>query len=262
MKVQTLISAMNQIDESLLNRMNIQTDAILINQTDCFREKSFVYKGKNILMLSFNEKGVGLSRNSALMRAEADICVFADEDLSYVNGYETTILKEFEENPKADIILFNVPSKNVERPTYIIPKKSRVRWFNSQRYGAVKIAVKTEKIKRANVYFSLLFGGGAKYNAGEDSLFIAECLKKGLKVYASPVVIGHVSQVDSAWFEGYNEKYFHDKGVFFSVLSRKTSWILCLQFILRKKKMFKGKISLKKAFFLMIKGTGTLYRES
>lgn len=262
MKVQTLISAMNQFDERLLNEMNIQTDAILINQTDKLSEKNFVYKGKNIKMLSFNERGIGLSRNNALMRAEADICVFADEDLSYVDGYETIILKEFEENPKADIILFNVPSKNVERPTYMIPKKSRVRWFNSQRYGAVKIVAKTEKVKRANVYFSLLFGGGAKYNAGEDSLFIAECLKKGLKIYASPEVIGHVSQEDSAWFEGFNEKYFHDKGVFFSALSRKTSWILCLQFILRKKKMFKGKISPIKAFLLMIKGTGVLYKGS
>lgn len=262
MRVQTLISAMNQTDEKLIKKMNIQTDAILINQTNKFYNKNFTYKGKDIKMFSFDEKGVGLSRNTALMRADADISVFADEDLRYLDGYEAIIIQEFEKNPAADIILFNVPSTNIRRPTYTIPKRSRVRWFNSQRYGAVKIAGKTEKIKRANVYFSLLFGGGAKYNAGEDSLFIAECLRKGLKIYTSPEVIGYVSQEDSSWFEGYNDKYFYDKGIFFSALSRKTSWIMCLQFILRKKSMFQEKISLRKAFLLMIKGTGVLYKKN
>lgn len=261
MKVQTLISAMNQTDERLINKMNIQTDAILINQTSKFCSKNFKYNGKDIQMFSFDERGVGLSRNNALMRAEAEISLFADEDLRYVDGYEAIIIQEFERNPAADIILFNVPSTNVDRPTYIIPKKSRVRWFNSQRYGAVKIAGKTQAIKRANVYFSLLFGGGAKYSAGEDSLFIAECLRKGLRIYTSPEIIGYVSQEDSAWFKGFNDKYFYDKGVFFSALSRKTSWLMCMQFILRKRKMFQKEISFKKALFLMIRGTRALYQK-
>lgn len=262
MEVQTLISAMNQVDEKLLDEMNIQTDTIMINQGDKFCEKKLIFKGKNIKVLSFKEKGVGLSRNNALMRADADICLFADEDLKYVDGYEDIVLKEFKTNPHADMILFNVPSMNSQRPTYIIPKKSRVRWYNSQRYGAVKIAVRTEKIKKANVYFSLLFGGGAKYNAGEDSLFIAECLKRGLRIYANPTIIGSVKQDTSVWFEGFNEKYFYDKGVFFSVLSRKISWILCMQFILRKKKLFKEKISPIKALLIMIKGTRELKQQS
>lgn len=255
MKVQTLISAMNQKDESLISKMNIQTDAILINQTDKMSEKNIFYNGNNIRILSFDEKGVGLSRNNALMRAEAELCIFADEDLEYVDGYDSIIIQEFNLNPKADIILFNVPSTNIKRPTYIIPKKSRVRWFNSQRYGAVKIAVRTEKIKQANVYFSLLFGGGAKYSAGEDSLFISNCLKKGLKIYSSPKIIGYVSQEESVWFKGYTDKYFIDKGIFFAILSKKWSWFLCLQFSVRHRNLYKKNKTILEAFSLMLKGT-------
>ncbi|WP_338655181.1 hypothetical protein V6B14_03480 [Sporosarcina psychrophila] len=255
MKVQTLISAMHQNDEKILSRMNIQTDSILINQSDRFNEKNLLFNGNKINILSFKERGVGLSRNNALMRSNREICIFADEDLSYVDGYEDIILKEFADNPKADLILFNVPSTNEERPTYLIPKKSRVRWYNSQRYGAVKIAVKTAKIKQANIYFSLLFGGGAKYSAGEDSLFISDCLKKGLKIYANPEIIGYVNQVESSWFEGYTEKYFFDKGAFFATISKRWSWFLCLQFSLRHRNLYSENKSIIEAFKLMLAGT-------
>lgn len=89
------------------------------------------------------------------------------------------------------------------------------------KYGAVRIAVRTQKLRQANIYYSLLFGGGAMYSSGEDSLFIAECIRKGLRVYTNPTLIGHVSQEKSTWFKGYTNKYFIDKGVLFASLSKR-----------------------------------------
>lgn len=254
LNIQALISTMDQTDFSLLEKMNIQTDAIVINQCDRNYIKKFKYKDKNISFFSFNERGVGLSRNNALMRATADIVIFADDDMEYVDNYEEIILSEFINNPEADMILFNVPSTNRSRPTYQIEKKSRVRWFNSLRYGAVKIAVKTAEIRKSNVFFSLLFGGGAKYSAGEDSLFIAECLSKGLKIYTTPKIIGYVSQESSSWFEGYTDKFFIDKGAFFASLSGNLSYLLSIPFILKNKKKWKKTVSIRKAYKLMKQG--------
>ena len=59
----------------------------------------------------------------------------------------------------------------------------------------------------------MLFGGGAKYSSGEDSLFIREALRKGLKMYYCPVTIAKVKQEESSWFKGYNDKLFIDKGI-------------------------------------------------
>jgi glycosyltransferase involved in cell wall biosynthesis len=262
MNLQVLVSTMHQSDLQILEKMNIQSEAIIINQCNKYMIEELKYRGNNIRLLSFPEKGVGLSRNNALMRATADICVFGDDDVTYVDGYKELILKAFEETPKADVIVFNVPSTNPERPTYEIPKFSRVRWYNCQRYGAVKIAVRLEKVKLANVYFSLLFGGGAKYSNGEDSLFIIECLKKGLKIYANPSVIGHVSQESSSWFNGYTDKFFIDKGVFFFSVSKIWGRILCLQFAVRHRKLFKKDKTPIEAYKLMMQGIKQLKRQN
>lgn len=253
MKLQVLVASMNQIDYSLIEKMNLQSDAIIINQCNDNKFEEIKCEDKDIKFISLNERGVGLSRNNALMRATADICIFADEDLTYVDGYKEIIANAFMNNPEADMILFNVPSKNSKRPTHIITKNKRVRWFNCLKYGVVKMAIRTESIRNANVYFSLNFGGGAKYGSGEDSLFIAQCIKSGLKVYTNTNIIGYVSQEESSWFEGYTDKYFMDKGALYNNLSRRWNRLLCLQFCIRHRNMFKNQKSWFDAYKLMIK---------
>ncbi|PGT89050.1 glycosyltransferase family A protein [Bacillus sp. AFS040349] len=254
MDLQVLVSTMHQNDLSILQKMNIQSNAIIINQTNKNSSLSCDYEGHDIKLFSYAERGIGLSRNNALMRATADIALFADDDVVYVDNYKMLIIDAFKNNPKADIIVFNVPSTNPDRPLHFIKSKGRVRFYNCLKYGAVSIAVRTTKIKQANVYFSLLFGGGARYSAGEDSLFLAECIKKGLKVYTDPTVIGRVNQEKSSWFEGYNEKYFIDKAVFYYCLSKRWAYLLCLQDALRHHKSFYKEKSLLKILALMQKG--------
>ncbi|MBV7508967.1 glycosyltransferase family 2 protein [Bacillus sp. sid0103] len=260
MNLQVLISTMHQTDHSLLGKMNIQTDAIIVNQCDRNEFEEFEYKGKLIRILSFEERGVGLSRNNALMRANNDICLFADDDVKYVDGYENIIVQAFIENPNVDIMIFNVISTNPERPLHTIKKNSRVRLYNCLKYGAVSIAARTEKLKEANVYFSLLFGGGAKYSAGEDSLFIVECIQKGLRICTCPQVIGYASQEDSTWFEGYTDKYFFDKGAFFACLSRKMYWLYCIMYSLKWRKMLKENGGIYHSYKNMINGARSVLK--
>ena len=125
MRLEVLISTMNQSDHTILHRMNIQSDAIVINQCNKNEMEDFLYNKNKIRFMSFKEKGVGLSRNTALMRATADICLFADDDVTYEEGYEDTILKEFKSNPKADIIIFNVPSSHKERGKRLIKERKK-----------------------------------------------------------------------------------------------------------------------------------------
>ncbi|OMC67809.1 hypothetical protein BK121_16835 [Paenibacillus odorifer] len=254
MNLEVLISTMNQEGHGLLEEMKIQSDAIVINQSNIHKSDKLIFNNHNINFLSFDERGIGLSRNNALMRATADICLLADDDVTYVEGYKDTVLQAFEKNPEADMIFFNVPSKNHLRPTYIIKKKSRVRWYNCLKYGAVKIAFRSDKLKQANIYFSLLFGGGAKYGSGEDSIFIAECIRSGLKVYADPTIIGYVKQEESTWFKGYNTKFFKDKGVLFHFISKRWAKLLCLQFVIRHRTMFVKEKNMIEAYKLMLKG--------
>ena len=69
MEIQVLVAAMNQKDYSLLDKMNIKTDVIVGNQCDENAVSDFEYNGHTVKWLSFCERGVGLNRNNALMRA-------------------------------------------------------------------------------------------------------------------------------------------------------------------------------------------------
>lgn len=254
MNLQILLSTMHQNDHSLLEKMNIQSDSIIINQCNKNEVERFTYKGFLINFLSLSERGIGLSRNTALMRATAEICLFADDDVKYVNGYKDIICEAFKNNPSADIIIFNVPSANNERGQHFIKKNKKLSFRNCFRFGTYQIAIRLNSIRKSNVHFSLLFGGGAKYSAGEDSLFLGESLKKGLKIYSSVETIGVVSHQDSTWFKGFTNKFFIDKGVFYATLSPRLARIFCLRYAIKHRKMFGNDKNWIEAYSLMLKG--------
>lgn len=73
MKIQMLVSAVNQDVRTLAERMNIRTDAVIINQCGAFGYEEYERGNHTIRCYSFRERGVGLSRNNALMRRCGDI---------------------------------------------------------------------------------------------------------------------------------------------------------------------------------------------
>ena len=115
------------------------------------------------------------------------------------------------------MVLFNI-RVGESRATYYTEKFHRVHIWNAGRYPTYSFAVRRERLQAANITFSLLFGGGAKYSNGEDSLFLKDCLSYGFKVYATPVELGAETERESTWFHGYHEKFFTDRGVLYHFL--------------------------------------------
>lgn len=226
MTLQVLVSTMNQRDYSLLDKMNIQSDAIVVNQCDRNEICDFEYKGHKIKWMNLAERGVGLSRNTALMRATADIVLFADDDVVYENNYVQLISDEFKRNSNADLIVFNVLSQNINRPNKVVRKNHKLNYFNYLSYGAFRIACRREKCAKNNICYSLLFGGGAKHLSGEDNLFITDFLHKKSLCIASKEIIGNVFHNESTWFSNFDEKYYYDKGCLFKVMFGKFAKIM------------------------------------
>lgn len=224
MKIQVLVATMNQQDHSLLEKMNIQTDAIVGNQCDRNEVEHFMHEEHKIAWYSFSERGVGLNRNNALLRATADIGMFADDDMIYVKSYPEIVNKAFEEIPDADIIVFDLRYPNDDRRP--ITKTKRLRKKDCMRFGAARFAVRLSKIHLNGISFNICFGGGAKYSSGEDTLFLNDCLKKDLKIYSYPAVIAHLQEErESTWFQGFTDKFFFDKGIVYYLLNRRLSVI-------------------------------------
>lgn len=256
LNLQVLLSTMNQTP-AIRDKMHITTDCIIVSQSDKTEALSIRLDGTDTRFYSFAERGIGRSRNSALMRATADICLFADDDVVYSDDYEKLVLREFEQNKKADVIIFNVKSTNIARPGNEIRRCHRVRSFNCLRYCAFQVAVRRERIWEKNIWFSLLFGGGAPFSCGEDSLFLWDCIRRHLHVYASPTTIGIVTHGESSWFSGFTEKYFIDRGYFYRTLSAPLSLLFCLHYLIKNRAEYSVNTPIIKACNLMLKGMNT-----
>lgn len=151
------------------------------------------------------------------------------------------------------MLLFNVKASE-GRETYHTDSFGRVRWYNCGRYPTYSFAVKRECLHKNNITFSLLFGGGARYSNGEDSLFIRDCLKSGMRVYRVPVNIGKEKYRESTWFRGYNEKFFFDRGVLYSYLYGRLDKVMAMRWLLKHKEELCQEISLKEAYGIMCRG--------
>jgi glycosyltransferase involved in cell wall biosynthesis len=254
MKIQVLVATMNQTDYSLLEKMNIQTDAIVGNQCDRNEIAEFEYKNRNVKWLSFNERGVGLNRNNTLMRATEDIVLFADDDVVYLDGYEDTIVNFFAMHPDADVVIFNLKMKRGKSDYYDrVTSSKRIHRFSATKYGTYCIAARRDKLRASNIFFSLDFGGGTKYSCGEDSIFLLDCCKKKLKIYATTSLIGCLDHGESTWFKGYNDKYFFDKGVLFATLFPMLCYPLSLIHLVKKRDKYKA-YGIKNGYLQMLKG--------
>ncbi|MCR5715703.1 MAG: glycosyltransferase family 2 protein [Lachnospiraceae bacterium] len=256
MAVTVLVAALEQDVAALIKQMQIRTDAVIVNQCNHDGEEVLSQNGREIRVQSMNDRGVGKSRNAAIRQAltmPGEILLFSDQDIVYEDGYEAAMDAEFAAHPEADMILFNIKVAE-ERATYHTKAWKRVKWYNCGRYGAVSFAIRKEMLKECGVQFSLLYGGGAKYSAGEDSLFLKALMDQGVRVYASPVLIGTESAGESTWFRGYGEKFFFDRGALYQDLYGMMAKPWALRFLLAHRDKLCTEMTWQQAYRVMKRG--------
>lgn len=249
---QILCVTMNQKDFSKLKEMNVHSDIVYANQCDRTAFEEIEFQGHTAKMISTETRGVGINRNLVLTYAEGDVCLLADDDVCYNDDAEEKILAEFKNHPDADVIIFHFESNDPHRkpPKYNETKK----WpkFATTPWGAVRIAFRLNSVRKANVWFTTLFGGGCLFPSGEDSMWIKGLRKAGLTFYVSKETIGKVSYETSTWFTGYDDKYFYGVGACFTAINPRTTFFKYMYMALRTKG--KGKLSISDKFFWMNQG--------
>lgn len=237
-RFEILCVTMHQADFSKLQQMNIHSDVVFANQADrtCMEELDF--EGHRARMITTDTRGVGTNRNLALLYAQGDICLFADDDVTYDDDMETRVLAEFDAHLDADIIIFHLDT-NSERKQLSYPKTKKCSRFSRMPWGGCRIAFRLSAIRKANIWFTTLFGGGALFPSGEDSMWLTDARKKGLTFYVSKETIGRVSFEQSTWFSGFDEKMYYGKGAFYQAAHPNTFLFWSLYFALRTQRISK-----------------------
>lgn len=227
---------MNQIDFRKIEEMNVQSNIIYANQTDYTGSCSIeIGNGHTARMISTETRGVGNNRNIALMYADAEVVLFADDDVVYHDDMEKVVLSEFDSHPDADVIIFHFETESLKRKQVKYEKTRKCRHFERMPWAGFRIACRLSSVKKANISFTTLFGGGCVFPSGEDSMWLSEARKKGLVFYVSEKTIGTVSFDNSTWFTGCNEKFFYGKGVYCTAVNKKLFGLWGAYYALRTK---------------------------
>lgn len=253
MKIDILLSTMHQTDRSIVERIGLQSDAVVVNQCDCNSTEQFEYNGHRITWINSTERGLSRSRNMALANSSADICLLVDDDEILLPGYTEVISSAFERHADASVTGFQVQGIEAHFKTYA-GSEGEAGYIRSMKMASVEIAFRRKALLENGIAFNEKIGAGTKYLMGEENTLLFNCLAKGLKIYYVPQLIGKIHIGDSTWFTGYNDNYFHSIGAVFTAMSKKWSLLLIAQFAVRKYGLYKKETGMWRALRLMLAG--------
>lgn len=231
-RFEILCVTMHQKDFSKIGEMNIHSDVVFANQADRTEKQQIEFEGHTARMITTDTRGVGINRNTALMYAQGEICLFADDDVTYDDDMEQRILAEFDAHPDADVMIFHLDTDS-DRKQIKYERTRRHGRFERMPWGGVRIAFRLNSVRKANLWVTTLFGGGCVFPSGEDSMWLADAKKKGLIFYVSKETIGKVSFEESTWFTGFDEKFFFAKGAYYQAVHPRMIWLWMNYFAFR-----------------------------
>lgn len=233
-KIQILITTMHETDLSKFQTMNVRSDALIANQANSFGYIREIIDGHVVQMVTTATRGLSRNRNIAMacMDKDADFIMFADDDLIFRDDYVQTVCDVFQAHPEAEAIKFNIDvSPNSTRKLGMKPirqfKKAGRRDVTAA--AVFGMAVRREVLLKYNLHFNEYFGAGTENYSGEDTIFLQDMLKCGVKLYLSPEAVATIDQSESTWFDGYTEKYFEVKGMVLAAIYPRLSPLLAVR---------------------------------
>ena len=212
MQMEVLLSCMNQKDWRIAEKSGITGSALIINQCPDAKEEglpdTFQTFSDRVRMITTTERGLSRSRNMAVLHSAADVCLFCDDDESFIDGYEEIILQAFRSLPQADIIAFNVEGKQ----TRLSDKIQKLGFTGCLKLASYQIAFRREAIVKKRLFFDVHMGAGSGNGCGEENKFLLDCRKAGLSIYYVPETIAKLRPQTSTWFFGFNRDFFYQRG--------------------------------------------------
>ena len=136
--IEVLVSTMYQRDNGLPNLMNVQGKCLIINQTDFSTYPALNENFGFAKFISLEERGLSRSRNRAIEKSTSEICVIADDDVRYYDGFRDTIDEWYTRIPDADIILFDF-YRNNQRSKKIKRTAGKLTLLQAMRGNSVRI---------------------------------------------------------------------------------------------------------------------------
>ena len=234
MILEILISTMNRDNLSFLDDMfdnNYNHHQILIiNQTN--KGKILKSNHAKVRVINSFEYGLSKSRNLAIKNAVGDLCLFADNDIKFIENFDKIIKRAFLKDSKTSIVKFKIDTfcgKAYKK----YPDSSKRLTRNKDVFTAssIEIAFRRSDILDNNILFNTFFGLGSYFDSGEEYLFLKMALNQGLIInFENEYIVKHAferstsNMASDKFVKAQAALYFHDY--------KNLSYLFLLKFIL------------------------------
>jgi glycosyltransferase involved in cell wall biosynthesis len=257
MKINVLISCMHEKDTNIIQRSNIQTDVVVVNQCDkdCIEEWDFINKQGQQCHAKFintTERGLSRSRNMAIANSWGDICLICDDDEYLHDGYERLILQGYSEIPSASLIAFSLNRKDLTKH-YPVEVRS-LKFRQILKTSSQQLTFRKKDLEEKRIRFDVNLGSGTGNGGGEENKFQLDFKRKGLKIYYHPNCIATVNPGESQWFHGYTPDYFTTWGWSTRRIFGNKSLAFVPYFVITHRNKYKGEISMMNALKCALRG--------
>lgn len=132
-------------------------------------------------------KGLSVNRNHALSKATAPLLLISDDDVDYTREMLQDVINAFRDNPDCDLLTFRYESRKGNK-LYPTESFSLDRPLKGYYLSSIELAFRRVAVQR-KIWFNENFGIGALFPAGEEDIFLFDCLATGLRGKYIPVTI-------------------------------------------------------------------------
>lgn len=131
--------------------------------------------------------GVAISRNFALDNAKSNYLWFLDDDVTVDAEKARNFIFHLLQNPeKFDVVTFGVLDESGS-PRKNYPNKTKGHNLISiLSVGTIEIIANRDRVIRSGCYFPMDMGAGSDLPLADEPVFLAKCIKSGLKVVFQP----------------------------------------------------------------------------
>lgn len=235
---------LKRLFDSLKNQTYKDFEVVIVSQGNhdfvesCVANYDFKYKH-----IKSDTLGLSVARNIGLKYIEGDIFTLSDDDCWYDEESLEFVNNFFKEN-NSDIACFKYydcindkyPRQYPVEPIFDFPKR---RVLNQ---ASIDIYINTKKVKEYSKGFDERFGVGAKYNSGEENIYLMDLKNLGYKFDYYPKVLAFHEVRENDYLDA---KSFVAKAALFKRLFGKyKGLIMYTAFTIKKFNMVEGCIPL------------------
>lgn len=195
--VEILVATMHRTSLDFLWKMftfnnHADFNILIVNQTTI--DKQLISNYDHINVINSFEFGVPKSRNLAISKATAELCLMADDDIVYQPNLKIIITDAYLNHPDAAMISFEAMDKDGFKYANYSAEGTHNKETLRDIYTWV-ISFNRMIYKRNDIYYNSHFGFGSIFQGCEEYVFLRNAYDKKLKmVHVSNTIVQHPNE--------------------------------------------------------------------